>query len=121
VARPEKSIASLTTAYRAFAGIPPATGTRTEGERSAQIIDKGPDYGGKRWRVRYREPGGRAGRQREKSFALKRDALAFAVKVENDKRENCYGTPGRKRHHTANAQVNGVGLSTADRPTSLLC
>lgn len=63
----------------------------------ARIVDKGPGHNGKRWTVRYREPGGRAGRQREKSFALKRDALAFAVKVENDKRENLYIDPDAGR------------------------
>ncbi|MGK5501140.1 tyrosine-type recombinase/integrase [Streptomyces sp. URMC 125] len=64
-----------------------------EGEILAQIIDKGPGYGGKRWRVRYREPGGRTARQREKAFERKKDALAFAAKVENDKRENLYIDP----------------------------
>ena len=59
----------------------------------AQIIDKGPGYGGKRWTVRYREPGGRTARQREKSFDRKRDALDFATKVENDKRESVYVDP----------------------------
>ena len=43
--------------------------------------------------MRYREPGGRTARQREKAFDWKKDALAFAAKVENDKRENCYLDP----------------------------
>ncbi|MFJ3280287.1 tyrosine-type recombinase/integrase [Streptomyces halstedii] len=48
---------------------------------------------GKRWTVRYREPGGRTGRQREKSFARKKDAVDFATKMEGDKRENIYVDP----------------------------
>lgn len=47
------------------------------------------------WTVRYREPGGRAARQREKSFPRKREADAFAVKVENDKNEGVYRDPSR--------------------------
>ncbi|WP_030252955.1 tyrosine-type recombinase/integrase [Streptomyces violens] len=59
----------------------------------AKLIDKGATATGKRWVVRYREPGGRTARQREKSFDRKRDALDFATKVENDKRENTYVDP----------------------------
>ncbi|MET8274520.1 MULTISPECIES: site-specific integrase [unclassified Streptomyces] len=59
----------------------------------AQIIDKGPGVSGRRWTVRYREPGGRTARQRGKSFERKRDAVDFATKVENDKRENIYVDP----------------------------
>lgn len=47
------------------------------------------------WTVRYREPGGRSGRQREKSFDLSRDAKAFASKVENDKNAGVYLDPSR--------------------------
>jgi integrase len=46
------------------------------------------DGGG--YTVRYREPGGRAGRQREKTFRLKRDADAFAAKVETAKVTGTY-------------------------------
>ncbi|MGW4991667.1 tyrosine-type recombinase/integrase [Streptomyces mirabilis] len=60
----------------------------------AQIIDKGPTASGKRWTVRYREPGGRTGRQRERSFDRKRDAVDFSTKVEGDKRQNIYVDPG---------------------------
>ncbi|MCX5426883.1 site-specific integrase [Streptomyces sp. NBC_00257] len=59
----------------------------------AQIIDQGPGASGKRWTVRYREPGGRTARQREKSLDRKKDAVDFATKVENDKRENIYVDP----------------------------
>ncbi|GAB4588676.1 tyrosine-type recombinase/integrase [Nocardia sp. IFM 10818] len=45
------------------------------------------------WTVRYREPGGRAGGQREKSFPLKKDAEDFGVKMENDKRTGLYVDP----------------------------
>ncbi|MFJ6105515.1 hypothetical protein ACIQHY_31505, partial [Streptomyces sp. NPDC092359] len=61
--------------------------------RLAQIIDNGSAASGKRWTVRYREPGGRTGRQREKSFARKKDAVDFATKMEGDKRENIYVDP----------------------------
>ncbi|WP_461013696.1 tyrosine-type recombinase/integrase [Streptomyces daliensis] len=43
--------------------------------------------------MRYREPAGRSARQREKSFDRKKDAVDFATKVENDKRENTYIDP----------------------------
>ncbi|MFD4996848.1 tyrosine-type recombinase/integrase [Streptomyces buecherae] len=59
----------------------------------AKIIDKGAAVSGKRWMVRYREPGGRTARQREKSFDRKKDAVDFATKVENDKRESIYIDP----------------------------
>lgn len=47
------------------------------------------------WTVRYREPGGKAGSQREKSFPRKGEADDFATKVENDKREGVYLDPAR--------------------------
>ncbi|MFJ9522543.1 tyrosine-type recombinase/integrase [Kitasatospora sp. NPDC101801] len=47
------------------------------------------------WTVRYREPGGRQGRKREKSFRLKKDADAFALKVESDKNEGVFLDPER--------------------------
>lgn len=47
------------------------------------------------WTVRYREPGGRTARQREKSFPRKKEADAFASKVENDKNEGIYRDPNR--------------------------
>lgn len=43
--------------------------------------------------VRYREPGGRSTRQREKSFDRKKDATDFSTKVEHSKRENTYIDP----------------------------
>jgi integrase len=58
----------------------------------AQIIDRG-STSGKRWLVRYREPGGRTARQRERSFDRKKDAQDFATKAENDKREGSYIDP----------------------------
>jgi integrase len=48
---------------------------------------------GHRWTVRYREPGGRSARQREKSFPTKREAESFGVKAENDKRQGVYIDP----------------------------
>lgn len=60
-------------------GDPPCTGTRC----------------GHPWTVRYREPGGRTGRQREKSFPKKKQADAFAVKVEDAKNEGVYLDPNR--------------------------
>lgn len=59
----------------------------------ATIHDAGAAASGKRWVVRYREPGGRTARQRQKAFARKRDATDFATKVENDKREGSYIDP----------------------------
>ncbi|MFB1041469.1 tyrosine-type recombinase/integrase [Streptomyces chrestomyceticus] len=47
------------------------------------------------WTVRYREPGGRAGRQREKSFPTQKAANDYGVKMENDKREGVYLDPKR--------------------------
>ena len=47
------------------------------------------------WTVRYREPGGRQGSKREKSFRLKREADAFAIKVESDKNEGVFLDPNR--------------------------
>lgn len=65
--------------------------------RLAKIVDKGTDSPGKRWLVRYREPGGRSARQREKSFDRKRDAFDFATKVEHDKRTSAYIDPDAGR------------------------
>ncbi|WP_438470724.1 tyrosine-type recombinase/integrase [Streptomyces asiaticus] len=51
---------------------------------------------GHSWTVRYREPGGRTARQREKTFAKKtgpNGADAFASKVENDKGMGIYIDP----------------------------
>lgn len=48
---------------------------------------------GHRWTVRYREPGGRSARQREKSFPTKKEAENFGVKAENDKRQGVYIDP----------------------------
>ncbi|MYT31719.1 MULTISPECIES: tyrosine-type recombinase/integrase [unclassified Streptomyces] len=53
---------------------------------------------GHKWTVRYREPGGRTARQREKSFAKKTGpdgADAFAIKVEHDKGMGIYLDPQR--------------------------
>lgn len=48
---------------------------------------------GHKWTVRWREPGGRQGGQREKSFALKGDADALAIKVEHSKVTRTYLDP----------------------------
>lgn len=47
------------------------------------------------WIVRYREPGGRAGRPRQYSFPTKRQAAAFAARVEADKVAGTYLDPTR--------------------------
>ncbi|MFD5658663.1 tyrosine-type recombinase/integrase [Streptomyces hirsutus] len=48
---------------------------------------------GHSWTVRYREPGGRGGRQREKSFGTRREASDYGIRVENDKRDHAYLDP----------------------------
>ncbi|MFE3648595.1 tyrosine-type recombinase/integrase [Streptomyces sp. NPDC059152] len=48
---------------------------------------------GHSWTVRYREPGGRSGSQREKNFPTKREAQDYGIKAENDKREGKYLDP----------------------------
>ncbi|MFI9048871.1 tyrosine-type recombinase/integrase [Streptomyces sp. NPDC053427] len=63
------------------------------GTELATVVDKGVGAPGKRWLVRYREPGGRSARQREKAFDRKKDAVDFATKMVNDKRENSYVDP----------------------------
>ena len=47
------------------------------------------------WTVRYREPGGRTARQREKTFPRKREADAFAAKMESEKNRGVYLDPSR--------------------------
>jgi len=47
----------------------------------------------KPWVVTYREPGGRAGKQREVSFKTREEADAYAVKVERDKDLGVYINP----------------------------
>lgn len=47
----------------------------------------------KPWKVRYRSPGGRAGKQLEVSFKLKEQADEFATKVERDKQVGTYIDP----------------------------
>jgi hypothetical protein len=49
------------------------------------------------WRVRWREPGGRAGRVRQATFPTKREADAFAHRVEADKTAGTYLDPQRGR------------------------
>ncbi|GAA3056424.1 site-specific integrase [Streptomyces roseofulvus] len=62
----------------------------------ATLIDRGADYTkGKRWMVRYREAGGRSGRQREKSFKLKKEALDFKASVEHTVRDGSYIDPDK--------------------------
>uniref|UniRef100_A0AAU2VAX5 Site-specific integrase n=1 Tax=Streptomyces sp. NBC_00003 TaxID=2903608 RepID=A0AAU2VAX5_9ACTN len=45
------------------------------------------------WTVRYREPGGRSGRQREKSFDTQKEANNFKAQVEHDVRAHTYIDP----------------------------
>lgn len=47
----------------------------------------------KPWKVRYRTPGGRVGKQQEASFKLKGDADDFATKVERNKQVGTYIDP----------------------------
>ncbi|MGW2227388.1 tyrosine-type recombinase/integrase [Streptomyces formicae] len=62
----------------------------------ATLIDRGADYDkGKRWMVRYREAGGRSGRQREKSFRLKKEAVDFKASVEHRVRDGSYIDPDK--------------------------
>ena len=49
------------------------------------------------WRVRWREPGGRAGRVRQAAFPTKRQADAFAHRIEADKNSGTYIDPQRGR------------------------
>ena len=49
------------------------------------------------WRVRWREPGDRAGRVRQATFPTKRQADAFAHRVEADKTAGTYLDPRRGR------------------------
>ncbi|MFF2941203.1 tyrosine-type recombinase/integrase [Streptomyces niveus] len=48
---------------------------------------------GHEWTVRYREPGGRTGRQREETFAKKTQAEAHGSKMEADKSQGVYIDP----------------------------
>lgn len=47
----------------------------------------------KPWKVRYRTPGGRVGKQLETSFKLKTQADEFAAKIERDKKVGTYIDP----------------------------
>ncbi|MFE0103811.1 tyrosine-type recombinase/integrase [Streptomyces sp. NPDC059009] len=47
------------------------------------------------WTVRYREPGGRSGRQREKSFPTQTAANNFKAQVEHDVRAHTYVDPDK--------------------------
>ncbi|MEV0442508.1 tyrosine-type recombinase/integrase [Streptomyces spectabilis] len=47
------------------------------------------------WTVRYREPGGRSGRQREKTFPSKKQAEAHGNQMEADKLQGVYLDPDR--------------------------
>ncbi|MEU2562251.1 tyrosine-type recombinase/integrase [Streptomyces longispororuber] len=50
---------------------------------------------GHAWTVRYREPGGRSGRQREKTFPTKKQAEAHGNQMEADKLSGTYVDPKR--------------------------
>lgn len=50
---------------------------------------------GHSWTVSYREPGGRQGKKRERSFKLKREAEIFAAQTESDKNQGVYVDPDR--------------------------
>ncbi|MFG2136600.1 site-specific integrase [Streptomyces sp. NPDC048650] len=67
---------------------------------------------GKRWLVRYREPGGRSARQRETSFDRKKDAMGFATKIENDKRENLYVDPDAGKVSVRRYAADWLGLKS---------
>ncbi|MFD7738016.1 tyrosine-type recombinase/integrase [Kitasatospora sp. NPDC059800] len=49
------------------------------------------------WTVRFREPGGRSGSQRERSFPLKKQAENFALDVEHGKKAGVYADPELRR------------------------
>lgn len=57
------------------------------------------------WTVRYREPGGRSGRQREKSFATQKEANDFKAQTEHDIRDHRYIDPDKGKI-TVNAYWN---------------
>ncbi|KPC64490.1 hypothetical protein ADL29_11400 [Streptomyces chattanoogensis] len=67
---------------------------------------------GKRWLVRYREPGGRSARQREKSFDRKKDAMDFATKMENDKKESLYVDPDAGKVSVRRYAADWLGLKS---------
>ncbi|WKX74538.1 tyrosine-type recombinase/integrase [Streptomyces sp. XD-27] len=61
--------------------------------------------------------GGRTARQREKSFDRKKDAVDFATKVENDKRENIYIDPTAGRVSVRQYATDWVALKVASAGT----
>ncbi|KQH76378.1 integrase [Mycobacterium gordonae] len=58
-------------------------------------IKRYPTAAGERWEVRYRQPNGATSRKR--GFTTKRDASAWASKVETTKAEGAYVSPARGR------------------------
>ncbi|WP_244809791.1 tyrosine-type recombinase/integrase [Streptomyces sp. So13.3] len=74
---------------------------------------------GHSWTVRYREPGGRSGRQREVSFRRKALADGFAARVESDKVLGIYiGVTGWKKPL---AEVYREFIDCGDRARTTRC
>ena len=57
--------------------------------------------------VQYREPGGRQGRQREKSFPKKQQATDYGIKMEDAKRAASTATPRRARSRSGSTRLAG--------------
>lgn len=70
------------------------------------------------WTVRHREPGGRAGRPRQVSFPTKREADAYAARVEADKAAGTYLDPNRTRILFADYAAEWLATRLL-RPTTL--
>lgn len=115
--RGERSYVCVAATVRCSLLVTPCKYTAAEGVRMSTFrpafevthVDSmqwNPSSTGKRWTVRYREPGGRSARQREKSFGRKRDAVDFATKAEHDKRADSYIDPevGKVPLHTFSAE-----------------
>lgn len=72
----------------------------------------------KPWVVTYREPGGRAGAQREIRFKKREDADAFAVKVERDKDLGVYISPRKAKKPFSEVWELWLNTGTLD-PSSI--
>jgi integrase len=68
--------------------------------------------------VRYREPGGRAGAQKQTSFPTKKAADAFAAKVEHDKATGNYLDPARGQIPFTDYVTEWIGVQVL-RPGTL--
>ncbi|MFD0393839.1 hypothetical protein ACFQ3Z_21595 [Streptomyces nogalater] len=67
------------------------------------------------WTVRYREPGGRSGRQREKTFPTKKQAEAHGNQMEADKLQGVYLDPERGRSPFVHGGTSGLAPRCSGR------